>query len=90
MLEDILGNSLIDIVMYTPCIHGEVILASKARRKMDMDRSYQSEYSELGWRLHGGRRMILIVCRVCGKCTTVPKCINTLELCTHCFLDWEI
>jgi len=36
MWDALLVVGQIDIAVYTPCIHGEVILASEARRKMDL------------------------------------------------------
>jgi hypothetical protein len=78
--------------VYTPCIHGETILASKATRQMDMGtcRGYPNVYDtdENGDQaVCGGRRMIYIVCRYCGKHDLVPKCVNELELCFSCIMD---
>ena len=76
--------------MYTPCIHGEVILASEARRKMDLD-TCQGQglllYRLRSQRNNGGRRMIYVVCRYCGKHDLVPKCVNEIELCFSCIMD---
>jgi len=62
--------------VYTPCIHGEVILASKARRKMDMATCKgivcHEGQSETDCSIHpwGGRRMTHLL--LCVKCDDTP------------------
>ena len=80
--------------MYTPCIHGriprEAILASEEKRKMDLDTCkgvLRYAQSCIHIQVIGGRRMIYVVCRYCGKYDLVPKCVNELELCFSCIMD---
>ena len=78
-------------VVYTPCIHGTAILESEAKRQMDLG-SFDPGSAESDGKIRegfsiGGRRMIYIVCQMCGKHDTVPKVINQLEICFSCYMD---
>lgn len=78
----------------TPRIRLRQLFTTRHRRKKNerLSKIYVKSYvrpasSRTLEARNGGRRMIYIVCRYCGKHDLVPKCVNEIELCFSCIMD---